>query len=60
MCRQSRRIRDHQRGLLLHNWRVYVNFFDASQDELVWRIRPGGSSSNATSFPDERFVCTES
>lgn len=47
-------------GSYRNNLPVYVNFFDASQDDLVWRIRPGGSSSNATSFPDERFVCTDS
>lgn len=45
-------------GSYRNNQSVYADFFDASQDDLVWSIRPGGSSSDATSFMDERFVCT--
>jgi len=45
-------------GSYWNNLSVYVDFFDVSQDELVWSIRPGGSSSNATSFTGERYVCT--
>ncbi|MCX5425755.1 hypothetical protein [Streptomyces sp. NBC_00078] len=45
-------------GSYRNNQSVYVDFFDASQDDKVWSIRPGGSSSDATTFQDERYVCT--
>jgi peptidase inhibitor family I36 len=45
-------------GSYRNNLSVYVDFFDPSQDDKVWSIRNGGSSSDATSFQDERYVCT--
>jgi len=45
-------------GSYRNNQSVYVDFLDESGDDYVWKIRPGGSSSDATSFTDERFVCT--
>ncbi|MEU9367633.1 peptidase inhibitor family I36 protein [Streptomyces avermitilis] len=45
-------------GSYRNNLSVYVDFFDVSQDDNVWSIRPGGSSSDASSFHDERYVCT--